>query len=128
MAANLKNPGGFLISSAKKFVHQIWSNNPSSPSTTIFWRRSYVAGSVYDKNVDDQVRPTVEPEGVVEASADKYWGPNPRTGVFGPASQEGGNEGIKLQQGNGGGESAESVLGQKARFRSLEDIEKPQAN
>ncbi|KAI3929160.1 hypothetical protein MKX01_006396 [Papaver californicum] len=62
MAGNLKNRGVFLISPAKKFVHQIWSNNPSSPSTTIFWRRAHVAGSVYDKNVDDQIRPTVVPD------------------------------------------------------------------
>ncbi|MCL7021688.1 hypothetical protein MKW94_004184 [Papaver nudicaule] len=126
MATNLKNRGGFLIISGKKFVGQIWSTTPSSPAATIFWRRGHVAGSVYDKNVDDQIRPTVVPDDVIEAPSDKYWGPNPQTGVFGPASQEGGSGSNKLP--GGGGQSAESVLGQKAWFRPLEDIEKPQTN
>lgn len=78
--------------------------------------------SAYDKNVDDQVRPTVVPDEVIEPQSDKYWAPHPQTGVFGPDT---GND-----PAPGGGSSAvnggeDSVLEQKAFFRPLEDLEKP---
>lgn len=77
--------------------------------------------STYDKNVDDQVRPSIVPDDVIAAQSDKYWGPHPKTGVFGPADQNsvaGGDP--TAPAGNG-----PSVLDQKAWFRPLEDVDKP---
>ncbi|XP_039034129.1 uncharacterized protein LOC120170222 isoform X1 [Hibiscus syriacus] len=81
--------------------------------------------SAYDKNLDDQVHATVVPDDVIQPQSDKYWAPNPQTGVFGPAAEQlnasvGGEQGI-----NSGGEN--SVLEEKAWFRptSIEDLEKP---
>uniref|UniRef100_A0ACD5UV11 Uncharacterized protein n=1 Tax=Avena sativa TaxID=4498 RepID=A0ACD5UV11_AVESA len=87
--------------------------------------RRAVHTSVYDKNVDEQVRPAFVPDDVIggPSNPDKYWGPHPTTGVFGPAVVDG-----KLVAGapvtaaaNGTG----SVLDQKVWFRPLEDVEKP---
>ncbi|OVA18468.1 hypothetical protein BVC80_1833g148 [Macleaya cordata] len=144
MAANSQSRG--FASFGKRFVNQIWSShsspNPSSrsllpdsssPTSTLIIRRG-AHFSVYDKNVDEQVRPTVVPDDVIQPQSDKYWGPHPQTGVFGPAS-EGSTGGGPTGTGdfnypprNGGGESGESVLEQKAWFRPLEDVEKPQPN
>lgn len=81
--------------------------------------------SVYDKNVDDQERPTIVPDDVIEPQSDKYWAPHPQTGVFGPAVEHegraGGDHNSSLSPPPNG-----SVLEQKAWFRPLEDIEKPQ--
>lgn len=64
---------------------------------------------------------------MIEPLSDKYWGPNPQTGVFGPASgteAAGTEHGFKSSPANG---PNESVLEEKAWFRptSLEDLEKP---
>ncbi|GFY83375.1 hypothetical protein Acr_03g0001490 [Actinidia rufa] len=55
--------------------------------------RRAVHVSVYDKNVEDQVRPTVVPEDVIGSQPDKYWTPDPQTGVFGPATLHNPGEG-----------------------------------
>lgn len=90
----------------------------------VFFRRA-VHASAYDKNVDEQVRPAFVPDDVIggRGSPDKYWGPHPTTGVFGPSSVD-----PKLAASlapasatNGGA----SVLDQKVWFRPLEDVEKP---
>ncbi|KAK3141628.1 hypothetical protein QOZ80_4BG0336290 [Eleusine coracana subsp. coracana] len=86
--------------------------------------RRAVHASAYDKNVEDQVRPAVVPDDVIGAAGnpDKYWGPHPKTGVFGPAAVD-----AKLaaaaapEAGVNGG----SVLDQKVWYRPLEDVEKP---
>ena len=88
---------------------------------------------MYDKNPDDQVRPGLVPDELIQAPrSDKYWAPHPKTGVFGPAAEQNaatagaGNRdhGFYSAPVNGEGES---VLEEKAWFRptSLEDLEKP---
>ncbi|MBA0761127.1 hypothetical protein Gotri_023813 [Gossypium trilobum] len=81
--------------------------------------------SAYDKNLDDQVHATVVPDDVIQPQSDKYWAPDPRTGVFGPATEQlnasaGGEQGTHSSGAN-------SVLEEKAWFRptSIEDLEKP---
>lgn len=87
----------------------------------------------YDKNLDDEVRPTVVPGHVIEAQSENYWAPHPRTGVFGPATDQGGDQVILSSPAENGGtelvleqkKGSESVLEQKAWFRPLEDVEMP---
>lgn len=89
--------------------------------------------SVYDKNPDDQLLPSVVPDELIQPQSDKYWAPDPQTGVFGPDAGQtaattagaGGRERGSYATVNGGGET---VLEEKAWFRptSLEDLEKPQ--
>ncbi|PSS11889.1 Xaa-Pro aminopeptidase [Actinidia chinensis var. chinensis] len=120
MAAN--SQGRSLVGFGKRFVKQIGagtSRDPShSPSLSL---RRAVHVSVYDKNVEDQVRPTVVPDDVIGSQPDKYWAPDPQTGVFGPATEHKPGEG-GASSSNGG---EDSVLEQKAFFRPLEDLEKP---
>ncbi|KAJ0078621.1 hypothetical protein Patl1_24266 [Pistacia atlantica] len=90
------------------------------------WRAAH--NSAYDKNIDDQVRPAIVPDDVIQPLSDKYWAPHPQTGVFGPAVENrpgaGGEREYYSSPANGSGES---VLEEKAWFRptSLEDLEKP---
>ncbi|XAR52101.1 hypothetical protein NMG60_11020002 [Bertholletia excelsa] len=124
MAAN--SQGRALVGLGKRFVSQIRAGSPrdltNSPSLAA---RRAVHASVYDKNVDDQVHPSVVPDDVIQPESEKYWAPHPQTGVFGPATGQnpatGGNRGIPSSV-NGG---EDSVLEQKAFFRPLEDLEKP---
>ena len=90
-------------------------------------RRS-LHSSVYDKNIDDQIRPVVVPDDVIQPQSEKYWAPNPNTGVFGPAAAEQNTaramgRGFYVSSSHGG---TESVLEQKAFIRPLEDLDKPQ--
>ena len=84
--------------------------------------------SAYDKNRDDNVHPTVVPDDVIQPQSDKYWTPDPHTGVFGPATElkasAGGEQGLRSSLGSGG---MNSVLEEKAWFRptNIEDLEKP---
>ncbi|KAL7162970.1 hypothetical protein ACSBR2_039135 [Camellia fascicularis] len=80
-----------------------------------------VHGSVYDKNLDEQVRPTVVPDDVIKPQSDKCWAPHPQTGVFGPATEQ--NPAAGFHSTVNGGEDL--VLEQKAFFRPLEDLDKP---
>lgn len=81
----------------------------------------------YDKNLDDEVRPTVVPDHVIEAQSENYWAPHPQTGVFGPATDhEGGDQVILSSPAENGG--SKSVLEQKAWFRPLEDVEMPRTH
>ena len=83
--------------------------------------------SVYDKNVEDDIRPAVVPDGITQPESEKFWAPNPNNGVFGPAAEHnlasGEGRGYHASTANGG---IESVLEIKTFFRSLEDLEKPQ--
>ncbi|XP_072987340.1 late embryogenesis abundant protein At5g17165-like [Typha latifolia] len=125
MAANSK---GRVIAGSfgKRFVNQIWASSPRDPSLPSAFpasasrRGAHV--SSYDKNVDEQVRPSVVPDDVIEAQSDKYWGPHPKTGVFGPADP--GAEPASDSTGHVT-ENGSSVLDQKAWFRPLEDVDKP---
>ncbi|KMT16739.1 hypothetical protein BVRB_3g050220 [Beta vulgaris subsp. vulgaris] len=124
MAANSSYRG--VTSFGKRVVTQIVTqSSPTRPlSSTPVFRRSLHA-SVYDKNVDDHVRPVVVPDDVIQLNSDKYWAPNPSTGVFGPAAEQGAgvDRGFHASPSNSGNES---VLEQKAFFRPLEDLDKPQ--
>ena len=77
--------------------------------------------------MDEQTQPShVVPDELIQPNSDKYWAPDPQTGVFGPASATGGGRGFQATApANGNGEG--SVLEQKAWFRptSIEDLEKP---
>ncbi|XP_059624984.1 late embryogenesis abundant protein At5g17165-like [Cornus florida] len=123
MAANSASRG--IVKVGKRFFNQVRlgvTRDPiQSPSLTL--RRS-VHVSVYDKNPDDHVRPTVVPDHVIHSQSDKYWAPHPQTGVFGPTAEHNlaAGGGFRSLPANGG---EDSVLEQKAFFRSLEDLEKP---
>lgn len=81
-----------------------------------------VQASAYDKNPEENVNSTVVPDHVIPPQPDEYWAPHPKTGVFGPATDEnpsGRNPGAE-GSANGG-----SVLEEKAFFRPLEDLDKP---
>ncbi|XP_061946233.1 late embryogenesis abundant protein At5g17165-like isoform X2 [Populus nigra] len=124
MAANFKNTGIL----GKRVVNQIWTPNSTrsfSVSNTPSLRGAHT--SVYDKNLDDELRPNVVPDDVIKPQSDKYWAPHPRTGVFGPATEQHLSEisgGDSASAGDGG---QDPVLEEKAWFRptSLEDLEKP---
>ncbi|KAL9225089.1 hypothetical protein vseg_001053 [Gypsophila vaccaria] len=127
MAVNLSSSRKFATALGKRLATHPPSSS-SAPSLSLLSRRS-VHGSVYDKNIDDHVRPAVVPDHIIQLQSDKYWAPNPHTGVFGPAAEQ--NSGAGIERGfhtsaaNGG---SESVLEQKAFFRPQEDLDKPEQN
>ncbi|XP_021900221.1 late embryogenesis abundant protein At5g17165-like isoform X2 [Carica papaya] len=131
MAANLKSLPG-IGSLGKRVVNQIWTAN--SPDSTHFFTLSAITSftirsahsSVYDKNLDDQVHSSVVPDDVIPPQSDKYWAPDPQTGVFGPASD---HKAAAANSSSAKG-SQGSVLEEKAWFRptSLEDTEKPHSH
>ncbi|KAL5724575.1 hypothetical protein ACHQM5_007815 [Ranunculus cassubicifolius] len=118
-----------MAAASKQFLNQILNKT----TTVAPFRQQLIAlrevhSSVYDKNVDDQVRPTVIPDGAMEQQqqSENYWAPNPRTGVFGPATdQTQGESSGSNGAGSANGES-DTVLEQQVWFRPLENVEKPQ--
>ncbi|KAK6289385.1 hypothetical protein POUND7_000926 [Theobroma cacao] len=134
MAANWKSGGG-IASLGKRLLDRSSTRHPTHFNATTTPSQPAAAAAVavavairgahasaYDKNLDDQVRPTVVPDDVIKPQSDKYWAPHPQTGVFGPATE---------LKASAGGERAnvavDSVLEEKAWFRptSIEDLEKP---
>ncbi|KAF3321547.1 hypothetical protein FCM35_KLT13763 [Carex littledalei] len=98
----------------KQFTNQILSPFRAIPLSA---SRRNVHASTYDKNIDD-LRPSVVPDYVIDTNSDKYWGPNPKTGVFGPANASvSGGTTDQNQSAN----STSSVLDQKVWFRFSED-------
>lgn len=77
---------------------------------------------MYDKNPDEQARPSIVPDEVIQPQPDKYWAPHPQTGVFGPVTDH--PTAAAAKAANGGSYAVEE---EKAWFRptSLEDSEKP---
>ncbi|XP_047340423.1 late embryogenesis abundant protein At5g17165-like [Impatiens glandulifera] len=125
MAANSKTRA--LVGFGKRFVGQIEGGKlvDTARSASLASSRRAVHGSVYDKNVDDHVRPSVVPDNVIKSESEKYWGPDPQTGVFGPSSEKWpSNGGRKATTENIEGKE-DSVLEQKTFFRPQEDLEKP---
>ncbi|XVE62228.1 hypothetical protein DITRI_Ditri06bG0101100 [Diplodiscus trichospermus] len=126
MAANWKSGGG-IASLGKRLLNRTATPSPAPAAFTI---RSAHA-SAYDKNLDDQVHPTVVPDDVIQPQSDKYWAPHPQTGVFGPATElnasAAGEQGLRSSLANGG---ENSVLEEKAWFRptNIEDLEKPHSH
>ncbi|KAJ4811519.1 Seed specific protein Bn15D1B [Rhynchospora pubera] len=110
MAANSK---GRAIAGivGKRFVNLTFS----PARATLLSASRHVHASSYDKNIEDHVRPTVVPNYVINTNSDKYWGPHPKTGVFGPAVSGGTTD--QCQSTN----STSSVLDQKVWFRFSED-------
>ncbi|PKI39475.1 late embryogenesis abundant protein At5g17165-like [Punica granatum] len=140
MAGYWRRGGGIarsIINNNKRLiVTQIWSNANNSPGPALsaaFRARRAAHVSVYDKNPDEHVRPTVVPDEMIEPQSDKYWAPHPQTGVFGPAAGPDTSAGLykhppKTTANTCAGEGEDdSVLEQKAWFRptSIEDLEKP---
>ncbi|XP_019200507.1 PREDICTED: uncharacterized protein LOC109194088 [Ipomoea nil] len=123
MAANLQSRG--VASFGKLFVSKISSNTRNSASLS----RRGVHVSVYDKNPEENAQASVVPDEVIQPQSDKYWAPHPQTGVFGPDT----DNNPAAASGERGFHSAspgtvDSVLEQKAFFRPLEDLEKPQVH
>ncbi|KAF3321548.1 hypothetical protein FCM35_KLT13764 [Carex littledalei] len=79
--------------------------------------RRNVHASTYDKDIDEHLRANVVPDEVIAANSDKYWGPNPKTGVFGPA-----NPSDSARPAGHAGDGTSSVLDQKVWFRPSEDL------
>ncbi|XP_071712136.1 late embryogenesis abundant protein At5g17165-like [Rutidosis leptorrhynchoides] len=114
MAANSQSRS--IASLGKRFVNQFRTSSAVDPNL-IFRRAVHV--SVYDKNIDDQVRPTlVREEAITRAESETDWVPHPKTGVFGPADGQK-SFGSEPAATNG------SVLEEKAFYRPLENLEKP---
>ncbi|KAL8142709.1 hypothetical protein V2J09_015741 [Rumex salicifolius] len=80
---------------------------------------------VYDKNVDEHVRPAFVPDDMIQQKSE-YWAPHPHTGVFGPASEPSSIVGAHSTAAVTSGGSESSVLEQKAFFRTAENLDKPQ--
>ncbi|KAJ4950708.1 hypothetical protein NE237_027540 [Protea cynaroides] len=127
LLANSQSRG--IVNLGKRFVNQISTGRVADTarvsSVQASSLRRGVHVSAYDREFDDQVRPSVVPDYVIEHGSDKYWGPHPQTGVFGPSTEHiraTGKLGFHSPPANGG----TSVLEQKAWFRPQEDIEKPQ--
>ncbi|XP_076947857.1 late embryogenesis abundant protein At5g17165-like [Bidens hawaiensis] len=113
MAANSHSRG--LASLGKRFVSHVRTSSAVHPNL-IFRKAVHV--SVYDKNIDDQVHPSLVPEeALTQAQPEKYWAPHPETGVFGPAHEK--------TLGGSKPEVHGSVLEEKTFFRPLENLEKP---
>ncbi|CAL5030251.1 unnamed protein product [Urochloa decumbens] len=126
MAAAASSKGRAI---ARSFVSRVLAGKAAASPRYKTERQSLmraVHASAYDKNVEDQVRPAFVPDDVIGGAAnpDKYWGPHPKTGVFGPAAVD-----PKLAAAAGATDAAAngagSVLDQKVWFRPLEDVEKP---
>ncbi|CAI9302231.1 unnamed protein product [Lactuca saligna] len=117
MAANSQSRG--IATLGKRFVSQIRSSSARDSSLNL---RRGVHVSVYDKNIDEQVRPTLVPEeAITRKDSEQYWAPHPKTGVFGPVDEgdSGGAAGSEAAGVDG------SVLEEKAFFRPSENLDKP---
>ncbi|KAJ0893185.1 putative Late embryogenesis abundant protein, LEA_3 subgroup [Helianthus annuus] len=76
-----------LLSFGNRFISQIRTSSAVHPNLVVL--RRAVHASVYDKNIEDQIRPSLVPEeAVTRAKPEKYWVPDPKTGVFGPAGEK----------------------------------------
>lgn len=73
--------------------------------------------STYDKDIEEHVRPTIVPDEVIDANSNNYWGPNPNTGVFGPAHPN-----VSARATGQAGDTTNSVLDQKVWFRPSDDV------
>ncbi|KAL2558882.1 hypothetical protein Fot_03621 [Forsythia ovata] len=114
-----------LASFAKRFLSQITcSDSLLIPSFSLSRRRG-VHVSVYDKNVEENAveenaQPTAVPDNVIPPLSDDYWEPHPKTGVFGPATDD-----KPALGGEPPSASGESVLEEKTFIRPLEDLDIP---
>ncbi|KAJ8650563.1 hypothetical protein MRB53_003586 [Persea americana] len=129
MAANLQRRG--FISFGKRFLQTNSISvfrDPSPLVSDAASRSRHFSVTPYDKNVDDGLSPTSVPDDGVDQHIDKFWVPHPQTGVFGPSKEIGGENQTQPPPPNleTDADAADgSVLDQKARFRPLEDVDKP---
>ncbi|KAJ4721457.1 Hydrogen peroxide-induced 1 [Melia azedarach] len=129
MAANWKSTGEIAVL-GKRAVSGIFTRRPAAATATATVTTSHKRAahtSAYDKNLDDQVHPTVVPDDVIQPQSEKYWAPHPQTGVFGPEAAGAGSGFNSSPATANGHNNSDSVLEEKAWFRptSLEDLEKP---
>ncbi|KAD4584244.1 hypothetical protein R6Q59_036913 [Mikania micrantha] len=118
MAINSQSRG--IASFGKRFISNIRTSSAVDPALIL--RRALAVHVSYDKNIDYQVRPSLVPEeAVTRTEPEKYWAPDPKTGVFGPTDDQnpGGASGSEPAARDG------SVLEEKTFFRPLENLEKP---
>ncbi|RRT54956.1 hypothetical protein B296_00047092 [Ensete ventricosum] len=126
MAANGR---ALAVGYGKRFVNQICTaRDPAERVAAVASLPSLssrVHVSSYDKNVEELEEARVPDHVIDAAKSDKYWGPHPTTGVFGPADESGASV-------TGGGKAAAtapgsgpSALDQTVWFRPLEDVDKP---
>uniref|UniRef100_A0A2P2KAA4 Uncharacterized protein MANES_08G164900 n=1 Tax=Rhizophora mucronata TaxID=61149 RepID=A0A2P2KAA4_RHIMU len=159
-AAKSKGAKGIASLGKRAIFGQIWTASSTRSSTvaslslrpvSIFYTRWYTDEmppleltpvlttgraaqhtSAYDKNIDDQVHPSIVPDDVIQPQSEEYWSPHPQTGVFGPATDHkpvaGSGEQFLSSPTNFGEDGSE--LEEKAWFRptSLQDVEKPHHN
>ncbi|RAL51518.1 hypothetical protein DM860_011020 [Cuscuta australis] len=118
MAANLQKSSGIAGGLGKLFGRKIVTraNSPSS-SAPLFSRG--VHASAYDKNPEEHAPHSPVPDEIIQqVQSDKYWAPHPHTGVFGPDT-------ANHLQAASTATLPGSALDQKAFFRPLEGLEKP---
>ncbi|XP_022990289.1 late embryogenesis abundant protein At5g17165-like isoform X1 [Cucurbita maxima] len=123
MAANSRSAGA-IAGLGKRITNQICTSDSAISSSALKFRRA-AHTSAYDKNPDEQVRPSIVPDDVIQPqAAEKYWAPHPHTGVFGPEAEQP-TAAVATRAADGGNHAA--VEEEKAWFRptSLEDSEKP---
>uniref|UniRef100_A0A2P2KAC5 Uncharacterized protein MANES_09G123900 n=1 Tax=Rhizophora mucronata TaxID=61149 RepID=A0A2P2KAC5_RHIMU len=133
-AAKSKGAKGIASLGKRAIFGQIWtaSSTRSSTVASLSLRRAAQHTSAYDKNIDDQVHPSIVPDDVIQPQSEEYWSPHPQTGVFGPATDHkpvaGSGEQFLSSPTNFGEDGSE--LEEKAWFRptSLQDVEKPHHN
>ncbi|KAM1029827.1 hypothetical protein FF1_042205 [Malus domestica] len=123
MAANSSSRG--IASLGKRLINEIRTRDSAQLSALTLRRAAHT--SIYDKNPDEQIRPSFVPDDVIPPQPDKYWAPNPHTGVFGPEAEHTSSAGREEGSSPVNGGEGSSVLEQKAWFRptSIEDLEKP---
>ncbi|KAG0460588.1 hypothetical protein HPP92_020491 [Vanilla planifolia] len=112
----------------KRLASQICGADSRDLIPVAISRRASHFDSHYQKEIEEQVRPAVVPDYMVDASSDKYWGPHPTTGVFGPADLNGSSGGYArgFRHSPAAVDGEPSALDQTVRFRplELEDLDK----
>nr|XP_010942718.1 late embryogenesis abundant protein At5g17165 isoform X2 [Elaeis guineensis] len=102
-------------------------NHISRPAPLSSTPCSFARIPSYDKNLEDEaVNPSTVPDDMIQTTSDKYWCPDPVTGVFVPVepkSNGGGNNNTHFTSPSP--KSGSWVPDQSAWFRPLEEDDKP---
>ncbi|URD72850.1 seed specific protein Bn15D1B [Musa troglodytarum] len=115
MAANLK-ARVLTVGHGRRLVNHILAVSLTSVSSR-FGRsvKRGVHASWYDKI--EEVRPSVVPDHAIDTKSDKYWGPHPTTGVFGPAADTGASAAVSGAAANAA--SGPAALDRTVWYRPL---------
>ncbi|PKA55740.1 hypothetical protein AXF42_Ash012032 [Apostasia shenzhenica] len=114
----------------KRLAAQDWATKSRDLAPLSVSRRGAHYASHYEKEVEEQVCPEVVPNHMIDDSSrsNKYWGPHPITGIFGPADLNvtDGSASAALRHWPAAGNGGSSALDETVRFRplDLEDLEK----